>query len=103
MPEPNEEGLQFYDDVFDELLAHGIEPLVTMSHYEPPINLVMNYNGWYSRELIDFFTRYVEVICNRYKNKVKYWLTFNEIDSSACAISTPFRTPRSSANIPASC
>ena len=78
---PNEEGLKFYDDVFDELLAHGIQPLVTMSHYEPPIHLVLKYNGWYARDLITFFERYVKVICERYKNKVKYWITFNEIDS----------------------
>ncbi|WP_275298341.1 6-phospho-beta-glucosidase [Clostridium sp. YIM B02555] len=79
--EPNEEGLQFYDNVFDECLKYGIEPLVTMSHYEPPINLVLNYNGWYSRELVGFFEKYVTTICKRYKDKVKYWLTFNEIDS----------------------
>lgn len=78
---PNEEGLKFYDDVFDELKKHNIEPLVTMSHYEPPLNLVLNYDGWYSREVVDFFTRYVETICTRYKDKVKYWLTFNEVDS----------------------
>lgn len=78
---PNEEGLKFYDNVFDELLKYGIEPLVTMSHYEPPLNLVLKYNGWYSRELITFFERFVKTICNRYKDKVKYWLTFNEIDS----------------------
>lgn len=79
--EVNEEGLQFYDKVFDELHKYGIEPLVTMSHYEPPINLVLNYDGWYSREVIDMFTRFVETICTRYKDKVKYWLTFNEVDS----------------------
>ena len=79
--EPNELGLQFYDNVFDELRKYNIEPLVTMSHYEPPLNLVLNYDGWYSRELIDFFIRYMETICTRYKDKVKYWLTFNEIDS----------------------
>ncbi|HCQ5958438.1 TPA: glycoside hydrolase family 1 protein, partial [Clostridioides difficile] len=79
--EPNEEGLQFYDDVFDELISYGIEPLVTMSHYEPPLNIVLNYDGWYSRQVIDMFVRYVETICERYKNKVKYWLTFNEVDS----------------------
>lgn len=79
--EPNEEGLKFYDDVFDELLKYGIEPLVTMSHYEPPLNLVLNYDGWYSREVIGFFNRFVETICTRYKDKVKYWLTFNEVDS----------------------
>lgn len=79
--EPNEEGLKFYDSVFDELKKYGIEPLVTMSHYEPPLNLVLNYDGWYSREVIGYFEKYVKVICERYKNKVKYWLTFNEIDS----------------------
>ena len=79
--EPNEEGLQFYDNVFDELRKYGIEPLVTMSHYEPPLNIVLKYNGWYSREVVGLFTRYVETICKRYKDKVKYWLTFNEVDS----------------------
>lgn len=79
--QPNEEGLQFYDDVFDELKKYNIEPLVTMSHYEPPLNLVLNYDGWYSREVIGFFENYVRTICKRYKNKVKYWLTFNEVDS----------------------
>lgn len=78
---PNEEGLKFYDDVFDELLKYGIEPLVTMSHYEPPLNLVLKYDGWYSRKTVGFFEKYVRTICERYKNKVKYWLTFNEIDS----------------------
>ena len=79
--EPNEEGLKFYDNVFDECLKYGIEPLVTMSHYEPPINLVLKYNGWYNRKTIDMFVRFVETICKRYKDKVKYWLTFNEVDS----------------------
>ena len=80
-PEPNEEGLKFYDNVFDECLKYGIEPLVTMSHYEPHINLVLKYNGWYNRKTIDMFVRFVETICKRYKDKVKYWLTFNEVDS----------------------
>ena len=79
--EPNEEGLKFYDDVFDECHKYGIEPLVTMSHYEPPINLVLNYDGWYDREVIDMFIKYVDVITDRYKDKVKYWMTFNEVDS----------------------
>ncbi|MSA70368.1 glycoside hydrolase family 1 protein [Holdemania massiliensis] len=79
--QPNEQGLQFYDDVFDELKKYNIEPLVTMSHYEPPLNLVLNYDGWYSREVVGFFEKYVKTICERYKNKVKYWLTFNEVDS----------------------
>ncbi|MBT2658371.1 6-phospho-beta-glucosidase [Bacillus sp. ISL-18] len=79
--EPNEEGLAFYDRVFDELHKYGIEPVVTMSHYEMPVNLVKEYGGWRSREVVKFFERYAKVILNRYKNKVKYWLTFNEINS----------------------
>ncbi len=78
---PNEEGLKFYEDVFNELKKYNIEPLVTMSHYEPPLNLVLKYNGWYSREVIGFFEKYVKTICTRYKDHVKYWLTFNEVDS----------------------
>ena len=79
--EPNEEGLQFYDDVFDELAKYGIEPLVTLSHYETPLHLARNYNGWINRDLIGFYERYVRTVFNRYKDKVKYWLTFNEINS----------------------
>lgn len=78
--EPNEEGLKFYDNVFDELAKYGIEPLVTISHYETPFGLTEKYNGWVSREVIDCYIRYCETIFNRYKNKVKYWLTFNEIN-----------------------
>ncbi|XME02080.1 glycoside hydrolase family 1 protein [Lachnospiraceae bacterium C1.1] len=79
--EPNEEGLSFYDKVFDECHKYGIEPLVTISHYEPPLYLALEYNCWYNRKTIDFFLKYVEVISKRYKDKVKYWLTFNEVDS----------------------
>ena len=78
---PNEAGLQFYDEVFDELAKYGIEPLVTISHYEQPLYFAEKYDGWASRKSIEFFTRYVEALCQRYKNKVKYWITFNEIDS----------------------
>ena len=78
--EPNEEGLKFYDAVFDECLKYGMQPLVTMSHYEPPLAFCMDYNGWYDRRSIEFFTRYVDVITKRYKDKVKLWLTFNEIN-----------------------
>ncbi|WP_407370654.1 glycoside hydrolase family 1 protein [Carnobacterium sp.] len=77
---PNEEGLAFYDDVFDECLKYGIEPLVTLSHYETPLNLTLKYNGWADRQVIDFFVNYAETVFIRYKNKVKYWLTFNEIN-----------------------
>ena len=79
--EPNEEGLAFYDRVLDELERHGIEPLVTISHYETPLHLAENYDGWVSRELIGFYERYVRVLFDRYGHRVKYWLTFNEINS----------------------
>lgn len=78
--EPNEEGLQFYDDLFDELLKYNIEPLVTMSHYEMPVYLTQHFNGWESRELIDLFTNYAEVLFTRFKDKVKYWIPFNELN-----------------------
>lgn len=79
--EPNEAGLKFYDDLFDELAKYGIEPLITISHYELPFNLTLKYNGWASKELIPLFEKYCEVIFNRYQDKVKYWLTFNEINA----------------------
>lgn len=78
---PNEAGLQFYDNVFNELAKYGIEPLVTISHYETPLNLSKKYDGWVSRDLIGFYENYVRTIFTRYKDKVKYWLTFNEINS----------------------
>jgi 6-phospho-beta-glucosidase len=79
--EPNEAGLQFYDDLFDECLKYNIEPLVTISHYETPLHLAKQYNGWANRKLIGFYENYVRAIFSRYKDKVKYWLTFNEINS----------------------
>ena len=79
--EPNEAGLKFYDDLFDELHKYGIEPLITISHYETPLHLAKKYNGWVSHELIGFYEKYVRTIFNRYKDKVKLWLTFNEINS----------------------
>ena len=78
--EPNEEGLKFYDDVFDELKKHNIEPLVTISHYEMPLGLTEKYNGWEGRECIDHYVRYCDTIFRRYRDKVKLWLTFNEIN-----------------------
>ncbi|VEU70387.1 glycoside hydrolase family 1 protein [Mycoplasmopsis glycophila] len=77
---PNEAGLKYYDELIDELLKHNIEPIVTISHYEMPLNLAKKYNGFKSREVIEFFMNYVHVIFERYQNKVKYWLTFNEIN-----------------------
>lgn len=79
--EPNEAGLAFYDRLFDECHKYGIEPLVTISHYETPLYLAEHYNGWTNRKLIGFYERYVRVLFDRYKGKVKYWLTFNEINS----------------------
>lgn len=78
---PNEAGLAFYDRVLDELEKHGMEPLITLSHYETPLHLVEQYNGWTSRELIGFYERYARTVFARYGKRVKYWLTFNEINS----------------------
>ncbi|TDW13159.1 6-phospho-beta-glucosidase [Breznakia blatticola] len=80
--EPNEAGLLFYESVIDECLKHNIEPLVTISHYELPYHLSKEYGGWANRKLIDFFMNYCTAIFNRYKGKVKYWLTFNEINGA---------------------
>ena len=79
--EPNEAGLAFYDKVFDECKKNGIEPLVTISHYEMPYALVEKCNGWEGRECVDYYMKYCQTIFERYKNKVKYWLTFNEINA----------------------
>ena len=79
---PNEAGLQFYDKVFDECLKYGIEPVVTISHYEIPLALSEKYNGFADRRVVGYFEKFAEVIFERYKNKVKYWLTFNELNSS---------------------
>lgn len=94
--EPNEEGLKFYDRVFAELRKHGIEPLVTISHYEAPYHLAEAYNGWADRRTIDFYVRYCEVLFNRYKDTVKYWLTFNEIN----ILTMPFGAYMAGAMIP---
>lgn len=86
--EPNEKGLEFYDHVFDELKKYGIEPLVTLSHYEMPIELTRKYNGWQSRELISLFTRFAETCFQRYKDKVTYWITFNEMNMNLNSLYT---------------
>ncbi|MCR4943057.1 MAG: 6-phospho-beta-glucosidase [Clostridium sp.] len=88
--EPNEEGLKFYDDVFAELKKYNIEPLVTISHYETPLGLTKKFNGWLDRKAIDCYLRYCEAIFNRYKDVVKYWLTFNEINILTMAPSAAF-------------
>ncbi|HEM6115875.1 6-phospho-beta-glucosidase [Streptococcus pluranimalium] len=78
--EPNEAGLQFYENVFKELRKYDIEPLVTITHFDFPMHLIEAYGGWRNRKVIEFYERLCKVIFNRYKGLVKYWLTFNEIN-----------------------
>ena len=84
--QPNEEGLKFYEDVFTECRKHGIEPLVTITHYDIPMHLATEYGGWRNRKLIECYKRLCTTLFTRYKDLVKYWLTFNEINimTSAC-------------------
>lgn len=78
--EVNEEGLAFYDAVFDELLKYNIEPVVTINHFDIPMYLADELDGWSNRKVIDYFLFFCETIFKRYKDKVKYWMTFNEIN-----------------------
>ena len=79
--EPNEKGIAFYEDLFKEMKRLGIEPLVTLHHYEPPLSLALKYNGWCDRRVIDVFVRFSKTCFERFGKFVKYWLTFNEVDS----------------------
>lgn len=79
--EPNEKGLAFYDSLFAEMKKLGMEPLVTLHHYEMPLALSLKYNGWTDRRVVDMFLRYAKTCFAHYGKYVKYWLTFNEIDS----------------------
>ena len=79
---PNEAGLAFYDAFIDELLKNDIQPVITISHYETPLYLVDHYGSWRNRQLIDFFLNYCNTLFTRYKGKVKYWMTFNEINET---------------------
>lgn len=78
--QPNEAGLQFYENLIDECLKYGIEPLITITHFDFPMNLANKYGGWRNREIVKFYERLVTTLFKRYKGKVKYWLTFNEIN-----------------------
>lgn len=78
--EPNEAGLQYYEDLFKECQKYGIEPLVTITHFDCPMHLIKEYGAWRNRKLVEFYERLCTVIFNRYKGLVKYWLTFNEIN-----------------------
>ncbi len=81
--EPNEAGLKHYDQVIDACIAHGIEPVITISHYEMPLHLATAFGGWKNRELIGHFERFARTVLTRFGHKVKYWMTFNEINSAA--------------------
>lgn len=78
--EPNEEGLQFYENVFRECRRYGIEPLVTITHFDCPMHLIKTYGGWKNRKLVELYKKLVTVLFTRYKGLVHYWLTFNEIN-----------------------
>ena len=79
--EPNQEGLDFYHTVFAELREQGIEPLVTLCHYDTPLHIEQELGGWENRETIDLFDRFARCVMSEYKDEVRYWLTFNEINS----------------------
>jgi 6-phospho-beta-glucosidase len=78
--EPNEAGLAFYDRLFAAIRAHGMEPVITVSHYEMPLELTLRYDGWHSRELIDLFVRYCDVVFRRYAGTVRWWIVVNQIN-----------------------
>lgn len=77
---PNEKGLEFYDELIDEIIKHKMEPIITMAHYDLPIGIVKKYGGFGSRKVIDFFVKYAQILLERYKGKVKYWMVFNQIN-----------------------
>lgn len=78
--EPNEEGLKFYEALIDELLRYDIEPVVTLCHFDIPLNLVDKYGSWRNRRVIDFYLGYCSTVFRRFRDKVRYWITFNEIN-----------------------
>lgn len=78
--EPNKEGLRFYDDMVNELLHYGIEPVVTLCHFDAPLVLVEKYGSWKSRKMIDCFLRYCDTVFRHFKGRIRYWITFNEIN-----------------------
>ena len=82
-PKGDEAGLQFYDDLFDELLKYNIELVITLSHFEMLSHLAKEYGGWVNRKLVDFFVHYSLTVMERYKDKVEYWMTFNEINNQS--------------------
>lgn len=83
--EPNEKAFQFYDDLIDTCIRLGMQPLITISHFDMPLVLIEKYGGWYHRELIDLYVKYCEALFVHFKGRVKYWVTFNEINMSVKA------------------
>lgn len=77
---PNEAGLKFYDELIDEIIKNGMEPMITLAHYEMPLNLALKYNGWKNRQLIDFYFNFARTCLDRYHDRVKYWIPFNQIN-----------------------
>lgn len=94
--QPNQAGLEFYDALFDEMLKHGIQPLITLSHYEMPYHLAAHYGGWANRQTIGFFEHYATTVFERYQHKVKWWLTFNEINVALFSCFTALGLPAGS-------
>lgn len=107
---PNEKGLQFYDSVFAELKKYNIEPIVTISHYEPPYALAIE-GGWSKREMINYYVKYAKTLFERYKDDVRYWMTFNEINCAtvpfgimtACGVNLKIRDPRNTEQLRFQC
>lgn len=78
--EPNEKGLEFYDRLIQKMVDLGIEPVMTISHYEMPLHLITEYGGWSNPKVIDFFVKFAKVLIDRYKDQVKYWIIFNQVN-----------------------
>lgn len=78
--QPNEAGLKYYESIIDEVLKKDIEPIVTLSHFDVPLNLYEKYGAWKSRKMIELFERYAEAVFQYFKDKVKFWITFNEFN-----------------------
>ncbi|WP_125767780.1 glycoside hydrolase family 1 protein [Lapidilactobacillus wuchangensis] len=99
----NPEGIKFYHDFIDALIARGIEPMICLYHFDMPLNLAKKYQGFMSREVVDDFVRYGEKMVDEFGSKVKYWLTFNEqnlYSMQGCAkIAGALETPETLENI----
>lgn len=78
--DPNIDGLAFYDGIVNKLVKNGIEPIVTICHFDIPLNLVEKYGSWRNRKVIDLYLKYAETLFNHFKGRVEYWITFNEIN-----------------------